>query len=180
MEILRRNAIVVNDLEKLARITRSFQEIERTIVVTIGSWDLLHIGHLRYLNKAKAHGDILVVGVDSDRAIKPYKGEKRPIIPQGERIEMLSYQSCVDLITLVDDVNEEGKWEYALIEAVRPNVFVAVEDSYPPSQQEDIKKFCAKLVVLPRQAEQTSTSSLIQTTIKKDLLDKIKNPGRDE
>jgi len=127
----------------------------------------LHIGHLRYLNRAKQYGDLLIVGADTDRAVKLYKGDLRPIIPQEERMEMLSYQSCVDIITLVDDIDEKGNWQYELIKIVRPDIFIAVEDSYPTEQQEEIKKFCEKLIVLPRQAEGTSTSKKIQETVKK-------------
>ena len=58
---------IVKDYENLVLATKGLQAVGRKIVVTIGSWDMLHIGHLRYLMKAKEHGDILVVGVDSDR-----------------------------------------------------------------------------------------------------------------
>jgi len=109
------------------------------------------------------------VGVDTDRAIKLYKGELRPVIPQDERCEMLSYQDCVDFITLIDDLDEKGRWQYELIKKLKPDIFVAVEDSYPPEQLEEIKKHCSELIVLPRQAENTSTTRLIQDTIKKQL-----------
>jgi len=164
------NKKVVLDVKKLSKITNVLREItEHRIVVTIGTWDMLHIGHLRYLIKAKSHGDILVVGVDSDRAVRLYKGEHRPIVPEHERIEMLRYQNCVDLITLVDDVDEKANWQYGLIRAIKPDVFVAVEDSYPEEQRIEIRKHCGELVVLPRQAENTSTSNFIQKVVKEHL-----------
>lgn len=169
---------IVLDYQKLGRITDGLRDIGNSIVVTIGSWDLLHIGHLRYLTKAKSHGDILVVGVDSDKAIKLYKNPLRPIVPEDERMEMLSYQSCVDFIVLVDDVNEKGKWEYGLLDLIKPDIFIAVENSYPEEQKKDIEKICGKLVVLPRQAEKTSTSSLVQETIKKHLLEMLSSLER--
>lgn len=171
MEIFRNgNKKVVLNTEKLFEITKVLREITgHKIVVTIGTWDMLHIGHLRYLIKAKSHGDILVVGVDSDRAAKIYKGEYRPIVPEQERIEMLCYQDCVDLITLVDDVDEKTGWQYGLIKAVRPDIFIAVEDSYPEEQRIEIRKHCGELVVLPRQAENTSTSNFIQKVVKEHL-----------
>lgn len=171
------NKIVV-DYDKLARATEALRELGNKIVVTIGSWDLLHIGHVRYLINAKSHGDILVVGTDSDRAIKLYKGPLRPIIPEVERIEMVSYQSCVDYVTVVDDVDEKGCWQYDLIKRTRPDVFIAVEDSYSEEQKADIAKFCGQLVVLPRQAENTSTSKMIQDTLKKHLTEMIDILGR--
>ena len=169
---------IVLDCEKLSRIAEGLRDAGFSIVATIGSWDLLHIGHLRYLMKAKTYGDILIVGTDSDRAIKLYKNPLRPIVPEDERMEMLSYQSCVDFITLVDDVDDKGKWQYGLLEHIKPDVFIAVENSYPEEQKQDIEKLCGKLVVLPRQAEKTSTSGLVQETIKKHLLEMLSSLER--
>jgi D-beta-D-heptose 7-phosphate kinase/D-beta-D-heptose 1-phosphate adenosyltransferase len=160
---------IVRDYEILAKAIDGLRAVNYKIVLTIGSWDLLHIGHVRYLLKAKECGDVLVVGVDTDRGVKLYKGELRPVIPENERCEMLSYQSCVDFVTLVDDIDDNGSWQYELVKKIKPDVFVAVEDSYPEKQLEEIKKYCTELIVLPRQAENTSTTRLIQGTIKKQL-----------
>lgn len=160
---------IVRDYTALAEASRGLRAIGHKVAMTIGSWDLLHIGHVRYLTNAKACGDMLIVGVDTDRAIKLYKGPLRPVVPYEERCEMLSYQTCVDLITPVDDVDDAGKWQYGLIKAVRPDVFVAVEDSYPESQLEEIRKHCGDVVVLPRQAQNTSTTNLVQGAVKKHL-----------
>ena len=114
-------------------------------------------------------GHVLVVGVDTDRAIKLYKGPLRPIVPENERCEMLSYQSCVDFVTLIDDVDEKGAWQYGLLKKIKPDIFVAVEDSYPEQQLNDIKKYAKEVIVLPRQAEKTSTTQMIQVAVKKHL-----------
>lgn len=159
----------VADYDCLAKVVDGFKELQYKIVVTIGTWDLLHIGHVRYLRNAKSKGDILVVGVDSDRTVKKYKGDLRPIVPYIERSEMLTYQSCVDLVTPVDDVDDKGKWQYGLVKKIKPDVFVAVEDSYSDDQIADIKKYCKEVIVLPRQAEKTSTSNMIQYAVKKHL-----------
>lgn len=163
------NKKIIESYESLAQAVRGLQAIQHKVVLTIGSWDLLHIGHVRYLLKAKSYGDFLVVGVDSDRAIKSYKGELRPVVPEDERKEMLSYQSCVDLITTIDDVDEKGSWQYGLVKALKPDIFVAVQGSYPEEQLIEIRKYAKEVVVLPRQAEKTSTSNLIQNTVKKHL-----------
>lgn len=161
---------VVKDYEKLARVSQALKDLGHIIVVTIGSWDMLHIGHLRYLNNAKSHGDILIVGSDSDRAVRIYKkSDLRPMIPEKERMEMLSYQSCVDFVTIIDDVDENGAWQYGLVKAIQPDVFIAVEDSYPPDQIMELKKFCKEVIILPRQAE-TSTSAIIQKAVKEHLM----------
>ncbi len=160
---------IVLDYEILSRVLSGLQTVNHKIVVTIGSWDLLHIGHLRYLIEAKNQGDILVVGVDSDRVIKTAKGPLRPIVPENERCEMLSYQTCVDFITLLDDTDKNNQWQYGLIKKIKPDYFVAEEESYTDEQLAEIKKHCGKLIVLPRQAKNTSTSKMIQDTVKRNL-----------
>lgn len=160
---------IIRDDEALSHATRGLQAVNYKVVLTVGSWDLLHIGHVRYLLKAKNLGHTLVVGVDTDRAIKLYKGPLRPIVPEDERCEMLSYQSCVDFVTLIDDVDEKGAWQYGLVKKIKPDIFVAVEDSYPEEQLNEIRKYAKKLVVLPRQAENTSTTKMIQVAVKKHL-----------
>lgn len=160
---------IIEDYETLAKATQGLQAAKFRIVLTIGSWDLLHIGHVRYLIKAKEQGDILVIGVDTDRAIKFYKGPLRPVVPCNERCEMLTYQEPVDFVTLIDDVDDQGKWQYGLVKALKPDVFVAVEGSYPQEQLDEIEKHAKEVVVFPRQAENTSTTNLIQNTVKQHL-----------
>lgn len=158
---------IVCDYKKLGEIVNAHKILGHKIVCTVGSWDMLHIGHLRYLIKAKEQGNILVVGADSDRAIKLYKKNNlRPIIPQEERMEMLKYQDCVDYVTLIDDVDSDGAWQYELIKQISPDVFVSTTDSYPDKQLNDIRQYCKELIVLPRQAEYTSTSKIIEKNIK--------------
>ncbi len=162
---------IVLDYEVLAKIAQGYQAAGHKVVLTIGSWDALHIGHVRYLAKARSEGDLTIVGLDSDRAIKLYKGPLRPLIPEHERAEMLTYLGdMVSFVTLIDDVNESGAWQYGLLDAVKPDIFVAVVDSYPKEQLDDIRSRGPKVVVLPRQAESTSTSALIEQTLKKRIL----------
>ncbi len=161
---------VVLDYEKLKAIADGFRAIGRKIVVTIGSWDAIHIGQVRYIIRARAAGDMLIVGYDTDRAIKKYKGEFRPLIPEEERAEMLTYLFEADFVTALDDVDELGNWQYGLLKAIKPDIFVAVEDSYPKEQIEEIQQFVSEEVcVLQRQAE-NSTSSLIGKVLKGHLM----------
>ncbi|OGG92730.1 hypothetical protein A2609_01355 [Candidatus Kaiserbacteria bacterium RIFOXYD1_FULL_47_14] len=157
---------VVLDYEKLRKVVEGYQAVGRKVVVTIGSWDGgIHIGHARYIIRACAEGDILIVALDSDRAVKLYKGEYRPITPENERAELLTYLEQVSFVTCIDDVSDTGWWQCGLLEAVRPDIFVAVEDSYPEEQLAEIRQYVSKVVVLPRQAE-TSTSAVIGQIIK--------------
>lgn len=162
---------IILNYKKLKEIIDAYRVLGKKIVCTIGSWDMLHIGHLRYLNRARDLGDILVVGVDSDRAIKIYKKNPlRPVIPQNERMEMLSYQVFVDYVTLVEDVDKKGRWQLELIKYIRPDVFVVSDkESYPLEQRKQIRKFCGKIKVLGRQAQNTSTTAIIERTFKKRL-----------
>ncbi len=88
-----------------------------TVVLANGCFDLFHVGHVRYLEGAKALGDILVVGINSDRQTRVLKGEGRPFIPESERAEIVSSLRCVDLVTIFDEATVEQ-----LIRAIRPDV----------------------------------------------------------
>ncbi len=159
------------DYQDLTKIINAYRTLNKKVVCTVGSWDMLHIGHLRYLYQAKRLGDILVVGVDSDKAIKIYKSNPlRPIIPEKERMEMLGYQEFVDYVTLIDDVDEKGYWKLSLLKKIRPDIFVAVADeSYPEEQKKEIAKFCGQLHILPRQAKRTSTTDIVEKIFKKKI-----------
>jgi D-beta-D-heptose 7-phosphate kinase/D-beta-D-heptose 1-phosphate adenosyltransferase len=161
---------VIKDYKKLSEIINAYKILGKKVVCTIGSWDMLHIGHLRYLHKAKSEGDILIVGADSDRAIKLYKNNPlRPVIPEDERMEMLSYQNFVDYVTLIDDVDDKGAWQMNLLKMAHPDVFVAVRESYPPNQIKEIQKHVKTMKLLKRQADKTSTTLIIERTFKKRL-----------
>ena len=86
-------------------------------------FDLLHPGHLRYLQASRRHGDLLVVAVNSDRSVRAIKGESRPVTPEDERAEMLAALSCVDAVVVFDEDTPA-----ALIERLEPDVLVKGED----------------------------------------------------
>ncbi len=89
------------------------------VVLTNGCFDILHVGHLRTFREAKAQGDILVVGLNSDQSIRGLKGPTRPIILQNERLELLAALEPIDYVTLFDEATA-----VRLIELVRPQVYV--------------------------------------------------------
>ena len=145
------------DKKRLKEVVGHCKGLGLRIVLTQGSWDLIHIGHARYFEQAKKHGDLLVVGVDSDEKIKVRKGPERPIVPQGERLEMVTQIRHVDLVTL-KELHVE-KWD--LIKLIQPDVLVATKETYSKKELQDLKKYCGEVVVLEPQAT-TSTSAKIR------------------
>ena len=95
----------------------------KAIVFTNGVFDLLHIGHLRYLRQARALGDALIVGVNSDRSVRANKGPERPITPEDERAEILGALTCVDAVVVFDD-----ETPHELIAVLQPDVLVKGAD----------------------------------------------------
>ncbi|MDQ6893452.1 MAG: adenylyltransferase/cytidyltransferase family protein [Acidobacteriota bacterium] len=93
------------------------RERSRLIVFANGAFDLLHAGHVRYLEAAKAEGDWLVVGVNSDESVRAAKGPSRPIVPESERAEIVAALACVDAVVLFDEASPAG-----LIAELAPDV----------------------------------------------------------
>ncbi|MBZ5558617.1 MAG: D-glycero-beta-D-manno-heptose 1-phosphate adenylyltransferase [Acidobacteriia bacterium] len=95
----------------------------KTVVFTNGVFDLLHPGHIRYLQQARALGDALIVGVNSDRSVRANKGPARPITPEQERAEILAALACVDAAVIFDE-----ETPHDLIAALQPDVLVKGAD----------------------------------------------------
>ena len=113
----------IKSLRSLRRIIALLQKKGRKIVFTNGCFDILHLGHAQYLQAAKALGDILVVGVNSDSSVKIIKGHSRPIVGQNERISLIAALESVDFAVLF---NEDTPAR--LIQALRPDVLVKGAD----------------------------------------------------
>ena len=88
---------------ELKKIITDLKKQGKKIVFTNGCFDLLHVGHARYLQEAKALGNVLVIGVNTDSSVKQGKGDKRPVVPEMERAEMLAALECVDYVVLFSD-----------------------------------------------------------------------------
>ena|ERR1043166_2564350 len=86
----------------LLRTVRRLRRAGKRIVTTNGSFDLLHVGHIRFLQQARKLGDVLIVLLNSDRSIRTLKGSSRPILPQAARAEMLAALRCVDTVSIFD------------------------------------------------------------------------------
>src|ERR1700712_5088932 len=150
---------LAGSLEEMTKTVTHLRGLGYRIVLTSGSFDLIHLGHVKYLARAKEMGDILAVGVDSDAKIRRRKGDDRPMVPESERLEMLAYQRPVDLIYLKDD--EDPRW--GLIKAVQPDVLVLTEDhSYTGDEQEQLLEICGSIEVVERQASVTTSERIRQ------------------
>ena len=144
------------DLEKL-------EGEGRRVVFTNGCFDLLHVGHRRYLEEARSLGDILVVGVNSDRSVQELKGPRRPILPLAERMEILSGLECVDYVTSFEEPTP-----LELITLLKPRILVKGGDWSKETivGREVVEGLGGEVVVLPF-FEGNSTSNLIEAILKR-------------
>ncbi len=103
--------------KELVWFVEELKKKKKRIVTCNGSFDIMHIGHIKFLEEAKRQGDILIVGLNSDASVKKYKDENRPVNRQEHRAEMLAALEMVDFVTIFYEVNP-----IALLEAIKPHV----------------------------------------------------------
>ena len=125
-----------------------------------GSWDMLHLGHICYLQEARKTCDFLVVAMDNDEKIRKRKGANRPIIPLDERHQTIKRLNIADLIVV--KTLDEPHWH--LIKTLKPDVLVAIKENYSDDEISELEQICGRVAVLPRQAT-TSTSDIIRRTL---------------
>jgi D-beta-D-heptose 7-phosphate kinase/D-beta-D-heptose 1-phosphate adenosyltransferase len=153
----------IKERKELLGIIKDLKAKGKRIVFTNGCFDLLHIGHVRYLEEAKAMGDVLVVGVNSDTSVRKLKGPKRPILPEEERAEILASLACVDYVTLFHEIDP-----LELITSIRPDVLVKGGD-WTKEQivgREAVERSGGEVFIIPF-VEKASTSNLIETILKR-------------
>jgi D-beta-D-heptose 7-phosphate kinase/D-beta-D-heptose 1-phosphate adenosyltransferase len=147
----------MQDDKKLKKFVENCRGLGLKIVLTQGTYDMVHIGHARYFEAAKKHGDILIVGVDSDQKVRARKGPDRPVVPQDERLEMVTHLRSVDVVYLKS--HKAPRWH--LIRLIEPDVLVATKSTYKKKDLADLKKYCGQVEVLEPLAT-TSTSAKIR------------------
>ena len=111
--------VKIQTREALTLIIAQKKNREKTVVTTNGCFDLMHVGHLRYLRAARNLGDLLVVGVNSDNSVRKLKGERRPLIPEDERAEMLAGLDCVDYVVIFPELDP-----ISLLSELKPDIHV--------------------------------------------------------
>jgi rfaE bifunctional protein nucleotidyltransferase chain/domain len=150
---------VVNP-DRLAAIAASLRAQGRKLVLTNGCFDLLHAGHIRYLQSARALGDALAVAINGDDSVRALKGEGRPLNTENDRAEIVAALACVDYVVTFPEVRVTR-----LIEKVRPAIYVKGGDYTPaslhPEERAALERAGAEIRILPFEPGH-STSGLIE------------------
>lgn len=139
--------------ELIRKINWIRKESWRKIIFTNGCFDILHVGHIRCLEEAKALGGVLIVGINNDDSVKALKGDKRPLIPEDERAEIVASLESVDYVTVF---HEHTPLE--LIERIKPDIIVKGGDY---KEDEVVGRKFAKVVIIP-EVKGVSTTQIIE------------------
>lgn len=150
----------ITSLEQLRERSTALRREGRALVATNGCFDLLHVGHVRYLRAARELGDLLVVGVNGDESVRALKGDGRPLNQEAERAEILAALECVDLVTIFPEVRATRFLEHAA-----PAIYAKGGDYTPetldPEERAVLQKGGARITIIPFEAGY-STSGLIE------------------
>lgn len=146
------------DIEELCKYINEYKKHKKTIVFVNGCFDILHIGHIDLLKKAKHMGDILVVALNSDESIKRNKGDRRPVFHQDYRIMMLEAIAYIDHIILFNDINP-GE----IISQIKPDIICKGED-YRNKDMPEMKQIiqCSSRIEFCKYSYNISTSQIIK------------------
>lgn len=171
-EILKGKIIDLTELSDFRKMTK---KKGKTIVYTAGNWDMVHVGQMRYLHEAKKLGDYLVVGVQSNEAVKKVKGPMKPILDEWMRAETLAFLSSVDFVTINPMTSSKPS-----IELLRPDVYVTVGEEWNKDYESSIEyktvtSYGGKVELIDRQSPIVSTSRVIQRIISGTLTDLLKD-----
>jgi glycerol-3-phosphate cytidylyltransferase len=147
----------------------------KKIVFTAGSWDLLHVGHCRYFEEAKKNGDVLVVGVSSNEAIRKVKGPNKPILDEKIRAEMLTYLRSIEFVTILPEPSCQPT-----LGLLKPDVFITVKEDWAADYENSkeyktVVKYGGEVKVIDRQSTALSTTKIVQRAIGGELGDIFKD-----
>ncbi len=152
----------IKTINELKDIVENLKKQNKIIVTTNGVFDILHIGHIRYLKEAKKLGDVLIVAINSDLSTKKIKGPKRPLNNENDRAEALAALECVDYVAIFNEENP-----IKILEEIKPNIHVKGGD-YNINQiieKDTIEKNNGKIVLIP-EIKGYSTTELIKKIVK--------------
>jgi D-beta-D-heptose 7-phosphate kinase/D-beta-D-heptose 1-phosphate adenosyltransferase len=147
----------ISNYKELDVFVGACKKLGLKIVLVSGSWDMLHIGHLKYLEVAKKEGDILIVGIDSDEKIRKRKGSNRPIVPESERMQMLAHCRHVDVIV----IKKSDDSKLSLLRLVKPDTLIISETTkHKKTNLKEMERYCNSIVMLKPQAKTSTTAKL--------------------
>jgi glycerol-3-phosphate cytidylyltransferase len=147
-------------LDEVAATRAELRREGRRVVATNGCFDLLHVGHLRYLTEARALGDFLWVGLNGDASVHELKGPGRPLVPEADRAELLAAWRVVDAVTIFPEVRAT-----AFLRAVEPDIYVKGGDYTPDSlnaEEAAALKACGARIEIVRLVPGRSTTKLVE------------------
>jgi D-glycero-beta-D-manno-heptose 1-phosphate adenylyltransferase len=156
-------------LKELVERRKAWRHMGRTVVLTNGVFDLIHYGHVTYLETARRLGSLLIVGINSDASVRAIKGPLRPLVPETERAAVLAALRCVDYVIIFEEQTAE-----ALVQALQPDVYVKGGD-YAASQGEPgkplpeaaiVQGYGGRVELIPY-LKGRSTSALIQRIVER-------------
>ena len=135
-------------LERLGQRANDLRAAGKKLVATNGCFDLLHVGHIRYLNAARALGDALIVGINGDQSVRELKGAGRPVNSERDRAEIVAALECVDLVAIFPDVRATR-----FLELAAPDVYVKGgdynQDTLNAEERQVLQKIGAKIDIVP-------------------------------
>lgn len=151
----------IKNIEEMKAIVRQMRSAGRKIVFANGCFDLLHVGHIRYLQNAKALGDLLILGINGDAGVAALKGNGRPLQCAEDRAEMLASLACVDYVLLFDDPTVDG-----ILKVLQPDIHAKGTDYSAESvpERDTVRSYGGK-VVIAGDPKDHSTRDLIQTIL---------------
>ena len=150
------------DIDKLPEVVSHLKKQGKKIVTTNGAFDILHVDHKVVLERSRALGDILIVGVNSDRSVKQYKSEDRPIIPDDERAQLIAALACVDYVTIFHEPDP-----IKFLQIVKPSIHTKGGDYDPDKliETKTVRENGGEVVAIPHPVIRT-TSSIIEKILK--------------
>ncbi len=159
----------------LMSLGEQLREKGKKVVFTAGSWDLIHAGQCRYLEKARERGDVLVVGVSSNNAIKQVKGPNKPILDEKIRAEMLTFLKSVDFVTILPEPSCQPS-----LGLFKPDVYITVNEDWTDEYKNSVEyktvvKYGGEVVVVDRQSTAISTTQILQRAIGGHLSEVLKD-----
>lgn len=146
-------------LDEALHWSRRFQDTNKRLVATNGCFDILHVGHVRYLERARSLGDALVVGINGDDSVRNLKGNGRPVNAERDRAEIVAALACVDAVVIFSEVRATQ-----FLEAVQPAIYVKGGDYTPetlnPEERAALQRFESDIQIIPFETGYSTTALL--------------------